>query len=145
MIGRKNLLWIKTEGAMNKAFDTHQVRSFGFTVGGIFAVIGLWPLIHGQSPRPWAFVVAALLVVPAAVWPRSLDRVYRTWMILGGILGGINSRIILTLIFFGVLTPIGVARRWFGDDPLQRKMDRHAATYRKTREVRHPSHMRRQY
>ncbi len=130
---------------MKKAVDTKQLRSFGFTVGGIFAIIGLWPLVHGLSPRYWAIAVGFVLAVPAAVWPRSLDRVYRTWMMLGGVLGAINSRIILTLIFFGILTPIAAAKRRFGDDPLLRNMDRHADTYRKPRGARPSSHMRRQY
>lgn len=130
---------------MNKEADRKQVQSFGFMVGGIFAIIGLWPLVHQQSLRHWALVVAALLVVPAAVWPKSLLPVYRTWMFLGRVLGEINSRIILTLIFFGIITPIGVAKRWLGDDPLHRTMDRHAPTYRKAREARPSSHMRRQY
>jgi hypothetical protein len=144
MTGEKNLPWIN-QASHEHGADTKQLRSFGFMVGGILAIIGLWPLIHGQNPRLWAFVVAGLLVIPAAVWPRSLDRVYRIWMILGRVLGEINSRIILTLIFFGVVLPIGVAKRWLGDDPLLRKLDRHAATYRKTREARPPSHMRRQF
>ena len=130
---------------MNKTSDTKQVRSFGFMVGGIFALIGLWPLIHGQSPRLWALVVAGLLVIPAAVWPRSLKRVYRLWMIVGRILGEINSRIILSLMYWGIITPFGMVRRWFGDDPLLRKVDRHAETYRKMRDPRPASHMRRQF
>ena len=130
---------------MNKAADTKQIRSFGFMVGGIFALIGLWPLIHGQSPRLWALVVAGLLVIPAAVWPRSLKHVYRLWMVVGHILGEINSRIILSLMYWGIITPFGMVRRWFGNDPLLRKVDRHAETYRKARDPRPASHMRRQF
>ena len=49
-----------------------QLRSFGFTVGGIFALIGFWPLVfRGEDPRWWAVVVAACLLVPAVVFPRS--------------------------------------------------------------------------
>ena len=131
---------------MNNAADTKQVRSFGFMVGGIFAIIGLWPFIHGQSPRFWALVVAGLLVIPAAVLPRSLKHVYRLWMVMGHILGEINSRIILSLMYWGIITPFGMVRRWLGgDDPLLRKVDRHAETYRKARDPRPATHMRRQF
>jgi hypothetical protein len=145
MTGEMNLPWINHRKDMKKAIDPRQLRSFGFIVGGIFAIIGLWPLINGHSPRYWALIIAALLVIPAAVWPKILLPVFRVWMLLGGILGEINSRIILTLIFFGVVTPIAVAKRWLGEDPLARATDRHARTYRKAREARPSSHMRRQY
>ena len=58
---------------MKDEITRKQLRSFGFTVGGIFALIALWPLIiRVEDPRWWAVVVAACLVVPAAVFPRSL-------------------------------------------------------------------------
>ena len=50
-----------------------QLRSFGFTVGGIFALIGFWPLvIRAENLRWWALVVAGCLLVPAIVFPKSL-------------------------------------------------------------------------
>ena len=111
-----------------------QLRSFGFTVGGIFALIALWPLIiRGEDPRWWAVVVAGCLLVPAAVFPKSLTWVYKGWMALGHVLGWINTRIILGFIFYFVVTPIGIVRRWLGKDPMGRRLRPDLDSYRVTR------------
>jgi hypothetical protein len=123
-----------------------QLRSFGFTVGGIFALIGLWPLIiRGEDPRWWAVVVAGCLLIPAAVFPQSLTWVYRGWMLLGHMLGWINTRIILGFIFYFVVTPIGVFRRWLGKDPMGRRFRPDLDSYRVARTRRPPSHLTKQY
>jgi Saxitoxin biosynthesis operon protein SxtJ len=123
-----------------------QLRSFGFTVGGIFALIAVWPLIvRADDPRWWALVAAACLLVPATVFPKSLTWVYKGWMALGHVLGWINTRIILGFIFYFVVTPIGIVRRWLGKDPMGRRLRPDLNSYRVTRTSRPPSHLRRQY
>ena len=55
-----------------------QLRSFGLLVGGIFGLIGLWPMVwRHQSPRLWAVALAVLLIVPGLVAPRILAPAYR--------------------------------------------------------------------
>ena len=55
---------------MPTEITSKQLRSFGFTVGSIFALIALWPLvIRAEDPRWWAMVVAGCLLVPAVVFP----------------------------------------------------------------------------
>jgi hypothetical protein len=123
-----------------------QLRSFGFTVGGIFALIALWPLvIHGDAPRWWSLVVAGCLLVPAVVFPKSLVWVYKRWMAIGHIMGWINTRIILGFIFYLIVTPIGVFRRWLGKDPMGRHLRPNLDSYRITRKPRPASHLTRQY
>ena len=123
-----------------------QLRSFGLLVGAIFAVISLWPLLwRGEALRLWAMIVAVLLIAPAAVMPQSLTWVYRVWMTIGDALGWMNTRIILGLVFYGVVTPIGAYRRWRGYDAMRRSWDAEAETYRVLREGRDASHMQRQF
>ncbi len=123
-----------------------QLRSFGLLVGGIFAVISLWPLVwHGEMLRIWAIIVAGALAVPAVVMPKCLKLIYRGWMAIGDVLGWINTRIILGIVFYGVVTPIGVYRRWRGYDAMRRGWDAQAETYRVLRESRDASHMQRQF
>ena len=58
-----------------------QLRSFGLLVGGIFGLIGLWPMVwRHQSVRLWAVTLAVALIVPALVAPRILAPAYRLWM-----------------------------------------------------------------
>ena len=131
---------------MPNEITSKQLRSFGFTVGGIFALIALWPLIiRAEDPRWWAVVVAGCLLVPAVVFPKSLTLVYKGWMALGYVLGWINTRIILGFIFYVIVTPIGIVRRWLGKDPMGRRLRPDLDSYRVTRTPRPPSHLTRQY
>lgn len=124
-----------------------QLRSFGLLVGGIFFIIGLWPLIfRGESFRVWAGVLAGGLLLPALVLPRSLGPIYRGWMAIGAVLGWINTRIILSLIFYVMFTPIGFFRRVvLKRDALQRTLDPDAQTYRVVRAARPRAHLQRQF
>jgi hypothetical protein len=126
--------------------NNKQLRSFGLTVGGIFAVIALWPLVvRGDVPRWWAAVSAGLLVVPALVFPRSLSWVYKGWMALGHVLSWINTRIILGLVFYFIVTPIGTIRRLLGKDAMGKQIRTDLNSYRIIRKPRPASHLRRQY
>jgi hypothetical protein len=131
---------------MQSNTDNNQLRSFGLTVGGIFAVIGLWPVVfHNNNPRWWAVTLAGLLVVPALIFPGSLSWIYKRWMALGHVLGWINTRIILGVVFYFVVTPIGFIRRLLGKDPMGKEIRTDVVSYRIPRTSRPPSHLKRQY
>ncbi len=131
---------------MQNKITNKQLRSFGLTVGGIFALIGLWPTVyHAMNPRWWAVAVAILLVFPAIVFPRSLFLVHKGWMAVGGVLGWINTRVILGIVFYIVVTPIGIVRRWLGKDPMGRQLRPELESYRLVRKPRPASHLTKQY
>jgi len=61
------------KGMAKTQASVKQLRQFGFLVGGIFGVMGLWPLVWRHQPvRSWALVLAVALIVPALVAPRIL-------------------------------------------------------------------------
>ncbi len=131
---------------MQSDTDPKQLRSFGLMVGGIFAGIGLWPVaIHAAAPRGWAMIASACLVVPALAFPHRLSWVYERWMALGHILGSINTRILLGVVFYFVVTPIGMIRRLLGKDPMGMQLRADVDSYRVIRKPRPASHLRRQY
>jgi hypothetical protein len=131
---------------MENQIEKKQLRSFGFIVGAIFAVIGVWPIIFARpEPRWWALVIAACLVLPAAVYPSSLFWIHKGWMAVGHVLGQINTRIILGLVFYAVVTPIGLTRRLMGKDPMGRRLRADLESYRVPKKPRPPSHLLRQY
>jgi hypothetical protein len=126
--------------------DRTDLRNFGMIVGGIFGVIALWPaVIRGGSVRPWVLGLGAALILPALVAPRILGPAHRAWMALGAALGWVNTRLVLGVIFFGVITPMGLALRLAGRDPMQRVFDPNATTYRVPRRPRPGTHMLRQF
>jgi len=130
---------------MEHTVDCKQLRSFGLIVGGIFAVLGLWPSVFRQEdPRVWALALGALLIFPAIVVPQVLKWPYHLWMRIGLVLGWINSRIIMTIAFYAIFTPVGMIRR-IKTDPMNRKFEPESESYRVKREVRPPSHMTHQF
>ena len=66
-------------------------------------------------------------------------------MAAGHVLGWINTRIILGVIFYFIVTPIGIVRRWLGKDPMGRQLRPDLASYRINRQPRPASHLTKQY
>ena len=99
-----------------------ELRKFGLTVGGAFAILGAisWWRGHELPPRV-LWTVAGLLIVPGALYPAILGPVQRAWMAFATVLGHINTRIILTVLFYLVMTPVGLILRLFRD-PLDRSL-----------------------
>jgi hypothetical protein len=100
-----------------------ELRKFGLTVGGIFLLLGVvsWYRGHEIPPRV-LWTLGVLLVGPALVAPRWLGPVERGWMGMAAVLGAINSRIILGVLYYVVLAPVGLVMRRFRD-PLDRRLD----------------------
>jgi hypothetical protein len=123
-------------------------RQFGFLFTVVFLIIALWPLWPiwpREAPRvPWlaaagAAVVVALLMPRLLVWPN------RGWMALGHALGLINSKIVMALIFFVVVTPIALLMKLFGKDPMHRRLSRSQNYWVKRGEPLTPESMRNQF
>lgn len=131
---------------MDKAATPRQLRSFGLIVGGVFSLLGVWPaVVHGLPLRAWALGLGGILIAPALVLPALLRWPYRAWMAVGRVLGWINSRIILSIFFYVILTPVGILFRILGKDPMRRRYDPAAGSYRQARKARPASHMRHQF
>jgi len=131
---------------MQSQNSDRQLRSFGLTVGGIFLFIGMWPVVRrGLDPGLWALVVGALLVIAALIFPASLRGPRQVWMRVGHVLGWINNKIILGLMFYLVFTPVAVILRLIGHDPMNRSFVPKTDTYRVPRQPRNTSHMKHQF
>ena len=131
---------------MSNEVGKHQLRSFGLIVGGGFAAVGLLPMVfRGHSPRIWAIVLGFLLAAAALVWPAGLGPFFRLWMRLAELLGWVNTRIILLLVYYAVIVPIGWILRMTGKDLLRLRLEPGSQSYRIVRSKRPPSHMQHQY
>ncbi len=118
-----------------KSVDTSKkaLRSFGWVVGGVLVVIAAVVWWRNDFALTTAAMVlgglgAALIVLGLTV-PLILKPVYRVWMALAVVLGFVMTRVILTLVYYLVMTPIGLIMRLLGKDPLHRKPDPKAASY----------------
>jgi hypothetical protein len=104
-------------------------RTFGLVFSAVFLLVGLWPAVHGRFPRWWALGVAAAFLVTTLVWPRALTPLNRLWTRLGLLLHRVTSPVILGLLFYGTVTPMGLLLRLLGKDLLRLRFDPDAASY----------------
>ncbi len=85
---------------MDQAATRKELRQFGLLVGAVFAVIGLWPMVfRGEPLRLWAAGIGGLLVLCGGLLPSVLAPIHKGWMWVGHILGWINTRILLGIVF----------------------------------------------
>ncbi len=114
-----------------------ELRNFGLIMAAFFGIVlGLLPVLIKKSDlRLWTVITATAFLVPSLVYPRALKWLYQGWMVIGLVLGWIQTRIILSIIFFLLVTPIAVFMRLTGKDILKMKWDKSAKTYRNTSEL----------
>jgi hypothetical protein len=94
-------------------------RSFGFVFAAVFAIIGLLPLISGGGVRLWSLAIALVFLAVAFVAPKLLAPLNIAWFWFGMLLGKVVSPIVMAVVFYGTVAPIGALLRWRGKDPLR--------------------------
>lgn len=108
-------------------------RSFGLVFAGVFIIIALWPLLSsfGQSGsvRIWALIVAAFFATCALILPRALAPLNKLWFGFGMLLHKIVNPLVMGLLFFVTVTPIGLLMRALGKTPLELGFDKSAESY----------------
>lgn len=110
-----------------RALDTSQaaLRRFGWTVGAVF--VGLAALVAWKHAGALTLLARGMggaglaLVAFGTIRPALLRPVYRVWMLLAVAMGFVMTRVLLTMVFFTVATPIGLVRRALGHDPMRRR------------------------
>ena len=98
-------------------------REFGLIVGGVFLLLGAWWFYRGKfgNATNLSMALGALLILFGLIWPKALVYPNKAWMLLAAGLSFVSTRIILALVFFLIVTPIGVVKRLSGWDPLNRR------------------------
>jgi len=111
------------------------LRKFGLTVGGVILAIGL-VLFYFEKPSAIYFaVIGGLLILFGALFPNILKPINKIWMSLAIILGFIMSRVILTILFYLVLTPIALLAKLVGKKFMILKYDKSAKSYWERRSI----------
>ena len=116
-----------------------RLRDFGLTTGAaVVALFGIFfPWILDLDWPAWPWAIAAVLWLLALARPIWLRRIYRAWMRFGLLAGRVTTPLVLGIVFFLMISPMAMARRLWGKDPMQRVLDPNRGSYR-TRSTRSP-------
>ena len=126
---------------MHESLDrSHEVavaseRSFGNVFAGVFALLGAYRLWRGHADGYLWLVVSGVFLALAWLWTRPLQPLNRLWAQLGALLHKVMTPLIMGVMFFAVITPIGLLMRLLGKDLLRLRRDPAAASYWVPRET----------
>ena len=95
--------------------------SFGILFFVIFLIISLWPLLKENDLRIWSFIISILFLILSILNSKILSPIKRVWIRFGELLGQIISPIVLAVVFFIVVTPIGLFMKILRKDLLNIK------------------------
>lgn len=109
----------------------------------LFALLLPW-LLGGAWPL-WPWAVAGVLALWGLLAPRTLRPLYRGWMRFGLLMGRVTTPLILGLVYYVLFMPVGWIMRLSGHDPMQRRRDPAAETYRTPSQAKTPDSMERPY
>ena len=116
----------------SKSTDKKELRSFGLIMAGMIALIfgliipWLWNIVLPL----WPWIVSSIFLISAIAAPAVLRPVFIVWMKVGHVLGWINTRLLLGIVFYLVIAPTGIVLKLLGKDPLKRKYDKNGLSYR---------------
>ena len=119
-------------------------RSFGLSVGVVSLMAGAVSWWRGHASVSATLAIIGLVLISAGLLaPAALRGPNRLWWRLAQVLGWVNARVLLTVMFATVFTPVGVITRWFGRNPLRLSNSRSSwSRYaERRRDPRHYDHM----
>jgi amino acid transporter len=123
--------------------DRKGLREFGLVTGGIVGVLfGLffpW-LLERPIPR-WPWIIFGVLAVLALAVPNALRPIYRGWMRFGLLMSKITTPLIMGIVFYVVITPMGLIMRLASKDYMARRLHQQAQSYRIKSEATPPKRL----
>ena len=99
-------------------------RSFGILFFVVFLLVAIYPLIHNGEIRIWSAIISSIFLILGLLESKILTPFNKLWFRFGIFLGKIISPLIMGIIFFLVVTPIGLVMRLFGKDVLNLKYNK---------------------
>lgn len=123
-----------------------ELREFGIVMGCFFALLG-GLLFWRHRPYAWAAVLSAAFFTIGFLAPGLFKPLQKTWMMLAVLIGFVMSRVILSVLFFGVLTPLALISRMLGKKYLDLSFRKpgQATYWNETREKHEKEYYERQY
>lgn len=120
------------------------LRNFGLIWTIIFVLITFYPLIKDGDARFWALIPAGIFLALGLAAPNSLKLFYKVWIKFGDFMGNIISKVILTIVFYLLILPLGLVLRLTGKDFLRKHEFKKSDSYWVKREDQ-PGNMKYQF
>jgi len=102
------------EEIKNIKTNKEEIRKFGFLIGGVLIAVSIFMLWKALSYYQLVFIIGAIFIILGFFIPMVLKPIYIIWMTFATILGWIMTRVILAVLFYLIVTPIGLIARIFG-------------------------------
>ena len=96
-------------------------RSFGIVFFVVFIIIAFWPVLKSEAPRIWSVIIAIIFLLLGIFNSKLLTPLKILWIKFGEILGRFISPLVMAVIYFAIITPIGIFMRLLGKDLLNMK------------------------
>jgi len=96
-------------------------KSFGIVFFLVFLLIAFFPLIEGETIRVWSLAISIIFLILGLINSKLLTPLNLVWIKFGDILGRVVAPIIMGIIYFVIITPIGLFMRVIGKDLLNTK------------------------
>ena len=106
-----------------------ELRKFGLTIGGLLTIIGIIMIVLHAKHKLIFSALGFLFIFFGLTFPKMLKWIYKLWMGLSVVLGFFSTRIILSLLFYFVLTPINFLHKFTGKNFLDLKIEKSATSY----------------
>ena len=117
------------KNANNPKIKINSNRSFGIVFFFVFLIISLWPLTNENPLRAWSIFVAIIFLILGLMNSKLLTPLNILWFKFGKLLGSIVSPIVMGIVFFVVITPIGLIMKIIGKDLLNSKYNNKHKSY----------------
>jgi hypothetical protein len=99
-------------------------KSFGIVFFTVFLIIAIWPLLNGYEIRYWSLIISIVFLLLGILNSKILTPLNKIWFKFGILLGNVIAPIVMSIIFFLIVTPTSLLMKLFGKDILGIKKNR---------------------
>ena len=99
-------------------------KSFGIVFFTVFLIIAIWPLFNGYEIRYWSLIISIVFLLLGILNSKILTPLNKIWFKFGILLGNVIAPIVMSIIFFLIVTPTSLLMKLFGKDILGIKKNR---------------------
>ena len=111
-------------------------RNFGIVFFIVFLIIGLWPILNDNEIRNWSLIISLIFLILGIFDSKILTPLNKIWFKFGILLGNFIAPIMMSVIFFLVVTPTGIIMRLLGKDLINLKMNKNKTYWIEKKDIK---------